>query len=306
VDPAALLEGMREVLGQTLGPGVTVRVEAPAGLPPLLADKGQLETVLINLATNARDAMPDGGELTFAAALETVAPTPAPNAALTAGPYVRLSVTDTGMGMPPDMLARVVEPFFTTKGEGKGTGLGLALAKGFAEQSGGALHIDSAPGRGTTVALWFPLAPVVAASPRARRAIEPPAAAQRRRARILLVDDEPIVRELTAEQLRGLGLTVLAVTSGPAALALLDSGEPVDLMISDLGMPGMDGLALIREARRRRNGLPAILLTGSLGAAPEQAAGDSVTVVRKPVTAAQLAERLATALDGAADARGAR
>lgn len=301
VDPAALFGGLREVLDQTLGAAIEVRVEAPADLPPLLADKSQLETVLINLATNARDAMPDGGVLTFAAALETVQTAGAAKTALTTGPYVRLSVTDTGVGMPREMLARVTEPFFTTKGEGKGTGLGLAMAKGFAEQSGGALQIESAPGQGTAVTLWFPLAPATVSPAGRKPTAAAPAAAGRRRAHILLVDDEDIVREVTAEQLREQGFTVVPVSSGPAALALLDAGEAADLMISDLGMPGMDGVALLREAQQRRSGLPVILLTGSPDDAAEQAAsGDGFALVRKPVTGEQLAERATTLLDGAA------
>jgi PAS domain S-box-containing protein len=297
LDPAALLGGLREVLRSTLAAGVEVRVEAPAGLPSLLADKGQLETVLINLATNARDAMPEGGVLTFAAALATRED--AADVSLPPGPHVRLSVMDTGAGMPPEVLARVTEPFFTTKAEGEGTGLGLALAKGFAEQSGGGLPIESAPGRGTTVALWFPLAPATA-SPPSGKATEASAAARGRRARILLVDDDPMVRDLTALQLWDGGFVVLPVSSGAAALALLDAGEAVDLLISDLKMADMDGLTLIGGAQLRRKGLPAILLTGSPDTAAEQAAGQGgFDMLRKPVTPEQLAERLAKALEGA-------
>ncbi len=299
VPTAPLLHGMLEMLRHTLGAAIEVRVEAAAELPPLLADRSQLETVLVNLATNARDAMPDGGVLTFTAAPEirsgNVAAAPSGPDALPEGRYVRLTVTDTGSGIPGEVLARVAEPFFTTKGQGKGTGLGLAMAKGFSEQSGGALNIESAPGRGTTVSLWFP----AGANETGNDAAE--ATTERRdtvgpRVRVLLVDDDEIVREILAEQLESSNLLVLPVESGAAAISLLDAGERVDVLVSDFSMPGMDGLSVISEAKRRRPGLPAVLLTGYATKAAELAAdgetSGAFTLLRKPVTAAQLAERI--------------
>ena len=158
VDPTALLEGLEGVLAHSLGaPDLRVRVEAEPGLPPVLADQGELETVLVNLATNARDAMPRGGTFAVAAAVEAVAAGAAPHpAGLRPGRYVRLSAADTGTGMDAETLARAAEPFFTTKPEGKGTGLGLAMAREFAEQAGGGFALASEPGRGTTVTLWLP------------------------------------------------------------------------------------------------------------------------------------------------------
>jgi len=302
VDPAALLTDLREVLTHTLGAGIGVRVTVPPGLPPLLADKSQLETVLINLATNARDAMAGNGTLSLAGAVE---PLPRDNApgypdTLKPGTYLRLSVTDTGTGMTPDVLARVTEPFFTTKAQGTGTGLGLAMAKGFAEQSGGGLHIESAPGRGTTVMLWFPLAtgiPVAARAPDRDDAMN-----ETGHARLLVVDDEPLVREILTEELAAAGYAVLAAPDSPTALALLDAGEAVDLLVSDLSMPGMDGVSLIREAQRRQPRLPAILLTGFATNAAEIAVGDAVsgtfTLLRKPIEGRILAERVAVLLAG--------
>jgi signal transduction histidine kinase len=155
VDPDDLLQGLRAILIPSLTACIEVRVEPTAALPPLLADRAQLETALINLATNARDAMPDGGTLSFSAAEERVEAGDAP-ARLAAGRYVRLCVRDTGMGIPPAMLARVQEPFFTTKPDGAGTGLGLSMVKDFAERSGGGFAIASVPGEGTMVTLWFP------------------------------------------------------------------------------------------------------------------------------------------------------
>ena len=158
VDAAALLEDLEEVLAHTMAaPGLQLRVEAEPGLPPVLADRGELETVLVNLATNARDAMPKGGTLTLAAAAETVAEGAAAHpAGLGPGRYVRLSAADTGAGMDAATLARAAEPFFTTKPEGKGLGLGLAMAGEFAEQAGGGFAVASEPGRGTTVTVWLP------------------------------------------------------------------------------------------------------------------------------------------------------
>lgn len=156
IDAAALLAGVQEVLRHTLDSAIAVHVKAVPGLQRLLADKQQLETVLLNLAANARDAMPDGGALTLDAVGEAVPDGAAPTAGLAPGRYIRLSVVDTGAGMSAATLARVAEPFFTTKSAGKGTGLGLSMAKGFAEQSGGQLAIESRPGYGTMVTVWLP------------------------------------------------------------------------------------------------------------------------------------------------------
>jgi PAS domain S-box-containing protein len=304
VDAATLLTDMREIFMHTLGAGVGVRVEARPGLPPLLADKGQLETVLINLAANGRDAMTGNGMLTLAAGLDVLRQDRVLTLAgtLKAGQYIRLSVSDTGTGITPEVLARVTEPFFTTKAQGKGTGLGLAMARGFAEQSGGGLGIDSEPGRGTTVSVWLPVA--VGAVVSERTAPEPATPAWAGpRAAVLLVDDEPIVRELTAEGLEGAGYSVVLADSGPAALDLLDRGQDVDVLVSDLSMPGMNGIAVIREAQRRRPGLRAILLTGFAGNAAELAIGGAVSgtfsLLRKPVTAEHLGERISVLLEGA-------
>jgi PAS domain S-box-containing protein len=307
VDAAALLGGVRDILGHTLGGTVEVRVEAEPGLPMLLADKGQLETVLVNLATNARDAMPSGGTLTFSAALAVAdrdgsSPQAGRLAPLKAGRYVRLSAVDTGEGMTPEILAHVTEPFFTTKQQGRGTGLGLAMAKGFAEQSGGALGIESTPARGTTVTLWLPVTAQPQAAVPVGRDDGGPARGDRR-ARILLVDDDPIVREVTAEQLEAEGYAVLVAESGAAALEALDAGETVDLVVSDLSMPGLDGIAVIREAQRRKTGLPAILLTGFATDAAELAVGGALSgtfsLLRKPVMAEQISERVETLLETA-------
>jgi signal transduction histidine kinase/CheY-like chemotaxis protein len=305
VDAAALLAGMVEIFAYTLGRGIEVRMEVAPGLPRLLADKGQLETVLINLATNARDAMQGMGTLILAAAAETLAQESGPRHPITlkAGDYVRLAVTDTGIGMDAETLPRALEPFFTTKPVGRGTGLGLSIAQGFADQSGGGLHIESIPGRGTTVTLWLPIATEL--EPQAAASNDPGADADvtSEHACVLVVDDDDAVREIVAEQLEMLGYGVLPARSGSEALALLEEGERVGLILSDLSMPGMDGITLIREAQRRQPGLPAILLTGfaTQGAelALKGATGDSFSVLLKPVRAQLLADRVAVLLENA-------
>ncbi len=308
VDPAALLNDLREMLAHTVGADITVRLELARPDPQnLRADKGQLETVLVNLATNARDAMPQGGTLTLSACDEVI---PArlggqdAAALLAPGRYVRLAVSDTGEGMTPAVLARAAEPFFTTKAHGKGTGLGLAMARGFAEQSGGALAIQSAPAAGTTVTLWLPAACTAAAAPGPAA----PALAPAPR-RILVVDDEALVREVVAQGLGELGFVTFRAADGATALAMLDAGAELDLLLTDHAMPGMDGVTLVREARLRRPDLPAILLTGNADSqvetklALEGVVSGAFSLMRKPVSAEQLAERMEALLERMSAAR---
>ena len=294
IDPAGLLDSLRDVLAQTLGSPITVRVETGSQLPAVMADRGQLETVLVNLATNARDAMPGGGTLTLAAAAEEVPAAPGHPAGLQPGEYVRLAVTDTGTGMDRTTLDHALEPFFTTKSQDKGTGLGLSMAKGFAEQSGGTLAIESAPGRGTTVTLWLPVADMLTEAVRVRPGLA--AAGGLARALVLVVEDEDTVREMLVASLEAAGFAVLAASNGAEALALLEAEEAVDALISDLSMPGMGGLAVIREAHVRRPGLPAVLLTGYAGEAAHLAVSGALpgafSLLRKPVSIAQLVDRI--------------
>lgn len=288
IAPAALLGGLREMIAPVLGSAMRLEVVCADGLPPVLADRGQLETVLVNLAVNARDAMPEGGRLEVSACQEVVAPREEHPAALKPGPYLRLAVADSGQGMDAATLARATEPFFTTKAKGKGTGLGLAMARGFAEQSGGGLAIESAPGQGTTVTLWLPAGDALPAQARA------PAATVASARHILLVDDDGLVRETVAAQLGDAGYTVATASGGEAALEMLGGQAPPELLLTDFSMPGMNGLALIRAARLRRPGLPAILLTGYAGEAEELAAGlpERFALLRKPTSQAELVARI--------------
>ncbi|HSU04111.1 MAG TPA: PAS domain-containing protein, partial [Acetobacteraceae bacterium] len=301
IDAGPLLDGMREILTHTLGAAITIRVEPEPGLPALFVDRGQLETVLVNLATNARDAMPEGGTLRLIAASRAVAEGARSTGDLPAGRYVSITVADTGIGMDRATLARASEPFFTTKRQGEGTGLGLAMARGFAEQSGGTMRIDSRPGRGTRVTLWLPQAePAEAPAPTTQTEDAAPAI---RTVRILLVDDDTLVREILCAQLEDFGYAVVGVEDGAAALAWLNTGAEVDCLVADLSMPGMDGLALIRESQRRRPRLACILLTGFAGdsaaLAVSGAVSGSFSLLRKPVQGLQLIDRIAMLLEAA-------
>ncbi|HWX49039.1 MAG TPA: response regulator [Roseomonas sp.] len=303
IDPVMLLNSLREVLAHTLGADTRVRIEAAPALPMLFADRGQLETVLVNLAVNGRDAMAalGGGTLTLSATAEEIPPGQEHGPCPAPGAYLRLAVADTGTGMDPAVLARAAEPFFTTKPKGKGTGLGLAMAKGFAEQSGGALEIESEPGRGTVVTLWLPRARAGAhAGPTPAAEASLPAVGAVR-GRILVVDDAPQVRAVLAANLRDRGHWVEEAEDGPAALARFDSPQAFDTVVTDLAMPGMDGLELLRELRGRRPRLPALLVTGYAGDldaarfAAATAEGPLV-LLRKPAAPDDLANHVAALL----------
>jgi signal transduction histidine kinase/ActR/RegA family two-component response regulator len=291
-----VLAGLHEVLTHTLGAEIEVRIKAAHPLPPILTDKWQLETVLVNLSVNARDAMAPrgGGTLTLSAREESILSNAAPEHGPKPGTYIRISVQDTGLGMDTATLARATEPFFTTKSDSKGTGLGLAMAKGFVEQSGGALRITSERGLGTMVTLWLPCAGTGAQRPPPART-EPAqdnetTPAHVRGLRVLLVDDEVLVRDALADDLAALGWTVVTAGTGAEALSHLDQPETLDLLVTDLAMPGMNGLALIRAARERRPRLPALLLTGHAGDAHAELldlaeANGPFAMLRKPAHA---------------------
>jgi signal transduction histidine kinase len=292
-----LLAGLREVLAATLGANIVVKVVASQDLPKIRAHRAQLETVLVNLATNARDAMPFGGIVTISASAEAVTEQ-APVVNLPPGLYVSLAVFDTGEGMSAETLARAAEPFFTTKPLGQGTGLGLSMARGFAEECGGKLEIASEPGHGTKITLWLP-APehaIGAKGPVAPEAVLARSSSYDRPMRLLLVDDEPTVREVLATELRDEGYEVLAAEDGDAALDLLNRGAAIDVLITDLTMPGMDGIALIREVQRCHGYVPAILLTGYAGDDAALALDVTFTLLRKPLSGAELAAQVAALL----------
>ncbi|MBC7636589.1 MAG: response regulator [Acetobacteraceae bacterium] len=296
VEAEPLLENLREILTPTLGATIALYVAIAPDPPALLADKAQLETVLINLAVNSRDAMPDGGVLTIAWNPVTVAVGDDRFAGLNGGDYIQVDLSDTGEGMDDVTLRRASEPFFTTKPVGQGTGLGLAMARGFAEQSGGGFAIASELGQGTCVTLWFPQATEDReVSVEQDAALVVPGAP----VRVLLVDDDPSVREIVAQQFEDLGYVVSQASNGFEALNKIETGERPDLLVTDYSMPGMNGLMVIEEVRRLQPHLPALLLTGFADAAIRLKLDDiqdtSILLLRKPVTADELIHQ-ATAL----------
>ncbi|MBP2290993.1 hybrid sensor histidine kinase/response regulator [Azospirillum rugosum] len=259
VDLNALVTGMRDLIDRSVGEAVEVALELGGGLWTARADANQLENALLNLAINARDAMPDGGRLTIATANVHVAPGDG-NAELKAGDHVMLAVSDTGVGMPPDVLSRAFEPFFTTKPIGQGTGLGLSQLYGFVHQSDGHIRIDSEEGRGTTVTIWLPRGSGTAAERPEPCAVAPlPTAA---RGTVLVVEDEAIVRMLLVEALAEQGFTVLEAEDGNAAAAILASAKDIDLLATDVGLPGLNGRQLAEMARAQRPELKVLFLTG--------------------------------------------
>jgi PAS domain S-box-containing protein len=276
---------MQTLLRHTIGRGVTIETMFDAEAGYGRCDPNQLENAILNLAINARDAMPDGGTLTISTQRVEVGEA----ADHPAGAYVRVRVADTGEGMAPAVLARATEPFFSTKPLGRGTGLGLAQVYGIAQQSGGTLRIDSAPGEGTRVDILLPA--VDAPLPEAGGAEDDPAAARgtRASARVLVIDDDPDVRSFLIESLEGLGHVVASAESGEEGLARLESW-PSDLALIDYAMPGMNGADVARAVRAILPDLPIVFVTGYAESEQLEAAlGHDVPVLRKPFTLADLA-----------------
>ncbi|MCK0196540.1 PAS domain S-box protein [Ancylobacter sp. 6x-1] len=269
VDVPELVLGMADLLRRSIGPTVRIEMRFPLGLPLARADANQLELALLNLAVNARDAMPGGGtivigarEVEIGSGDELAGDPAAEGPVLAPGRYFCLSITDSGEGMDEDTLARATEPFFTTKGVGKGTGLGLAMVHGLAAQSGGRLVMSSVRGEGTTAEIFLPIAIV---EPAAEPEIEVVATSQMpdgQGVRVLVVDDDVLVLTSTAAMLEDLGYTVTEASSGMEALRFIDAGAPFDVVLTDQAMPGMTGLQLVAAIRERRPTLPAVLGTG--------------------------------------------
>lgn len=288
VDVGGLIRGMEDLVSRSLGPQIALSVEAPSGLPAALIDPNQLELAILNLAVNARDAMPDGGSLSIRLGQDTAAPSQ-PD-----GRYLRVEVADTGVGMDPATLARAVEPFFTTKGVGRGTGLGLSSVHGMAVQSGGAFRLESAPGQGTTAILWLPAAEGEAEAAADGEAASPRAAAGS--ATVLLVDDEDLVRLGTAEMLSEAGYRVVQAASADQALQMVRSGLGFDALITDYAMPGMTGADLAREVRALRPETPVLMITGYASLTDVQTEG--LPRLAKPFRQTDLAAAVAEVLEG--------
>jgi signal transduction histidine kinase/CheY-like chemotaxis protein len=290
VDLGALVASIEDLLQRTVGPAIRLEIATDASLAPALVDANQVELAILNLAINARDAMPVGGTLCISLHNRRADYSSPPG--LTAGDYVLVSISDTGTGMDDATLAQACDPFFTTKEVGSGSGLGLPMVQGFAGQSGGAVQIRSKLGEGTTVEIWLP------------QAVEPPlgtssanpsgSAISQGMANILLCDDDHDVRRFLSELLKSDGYTVHEASTPEGAFRILEDGAAVDLLIVDYAMPEINGMEIIRRAWRKRPSLRTLLITGDAGAAGIDAAG--APLLRKPFRPAEFSQTVATLL----------
>jgi len=302
---AELLPDMRRLLDRVLGEHLELRVELPAGLPPVMADAGQLEQVLLNLSVNARDAMSGGGRLRITARLALGKEVrPSAEAGAPRG-FVRLSVEDDGPGMTAEVKARLFEPFFTTKPRGEGTGIGLATVQGIVEQHGGWVEVESEVGQGSTFHLFLPVAD---APPVPRRMTPAPGRVRGGKETLLLAEDDPLVRYTAAKVLHRLGYEVLVARDGQEALQLLQrEGARVSLLVTDVVMPGLSGPDLAMRGLQLRPELRILYLSGypQVFVDDEGVIGDGVELLRKPFTPDLLGERVRRLLDQASPSTGA-
>jgi PAS domain S-box-containing protein len=295
-----LVTGMEDLIRRTMGPAVVIEVVGAAGLWPTLVDPPQLENALLNLCINARDAMPNGGRLTIETANRWLDQRAASERDLPPGQYISLCISDTGTGMTPDIIAKAFDPFFTTKPLGQGTGLGLSMIYGFVRQSGGTARIYSEPGQGTMVCLYLPRyrgeADVAQAMPDLH---EPPQAGQGET--VLVVDDEPTIRMLVTDVLRDLNYNAIEAADGPAGLRILQSGARVDLLVTDVGLPGgLNGRQMADAAQLARPDLKVLFITGY---AENALVGHGyleggMHVMTKPFTIEALANRIKDLIGG--------
>jgi CheY-like chemotaxis protein len=300
VDAAEAVREVVSLIGRSLPIEIRVDQLLSEGLWPLQVDTAHFGAALLNLAMNARDAMPEGGTLRFTAENVTLSGTPN----LLSGEFVAITVEDTGVGIPQEVLVRIFEPFFTTKPLGKGTGLGLSLVHGFAEQAGGSVVVSSRVGMGTRFTLYLPRAEPNSTKGMAERSARLSLhGSNSGTLRVLVVDDDPAVGRLTVGMLEGAGHAAVSTINSMSALALLEGGQPCDLLLSDVVMPsGMNGIELGREARRRWPTLPILLATGF--AVERVALGSEFLVLHKPFTAIELNQAMARVLAAERNMRG--
>jgi len=287
VDISALLGGMRDLISSSVGPTIDLHLRHDPDLPSAVIDPNQLELAILNLCVNARDAMPDGGPLTILAEELAIGPGSSPK--LKPGLYVRVSVIDAGSGMDSETLARAVEPFYSTKEVGRGTGLGLSMVHGLAAQLGGALELTSAPVEGTRVDLYLPVVEDIAPAERGPPSDAVPAIG--RQLRVLLIDDEELVRTATAEMIRDLGHSVVEASGAADALAQLDRGLGIDVVVTDYKMPGIDGGEVARRIAQTHPDTPVLLITGYAGPADDMI---DLPRLAKPFGQAEIAAALAS------------
>lgn len=289
VEIPALVHGISGLLRSSLGPSVVLETRFPPQIEPIMADVNQLELAVLNLATNARDAMPEGGRITISTRTEEEHNVNRPP--LAAGRYVCLSVTDNGEGMDDETLRSAMDPFFTTKGVGKGTGLGLSMVHGFIEQLGGRFVLKSQKGQGTTAELWLPVATSVT---RSAAEVEQFEAQEVKRLCVLVVDDDNLVLTSTSLLLEDLGHRVISATSGAQALQLFQGDQSIDLVITDMAMPQMNGAQLADAIRLLKPQVPIILATGYAERLDGIAAG--LPKLSKPFTQINLVEVIASTM----------
>ncbi|WP_440856808.1 PAS domain-containing protein [Pseudomonas syringae] len=261
-DVNGLIHDMEELIARTVGPEIDIKVVAQNDLWPALIDHAQLESSLLNLCLNARDAMPNGGRIIIETANASLEECTDPDHGIPAGEHLSIRVTDTGIGMSPDIAAKAFEPFFTTKAIGAGTGLGLSMVYGFVRQSGGQIRVESIEGQGTSVVMHLPRH----TAENAPRSVEPEVIEEpphHTGETVLIVDDEPSVRMLVAEVISGLGYNCLEAADAQSGLQILQSDTRIDLLISDIGLPGgMNGREMADAAGDCRPGLPTLFITG--------------------------------------------
>jgi len=284
-----LIEGMHDLLGGSLGGLVTIETHLAPEAPAACVDPDQLELAILNLCINARDAMPEGGRIVVGTGVLTIDDDPD----LAPGSYMSIEIADSGSGIAPEILARVCEPFFTTKSVGQGTGLGLAMVFGLAQQSAGRLRIESAPGSGTRVQIVLPRADAASPAEANAAATALPAI---RPARILVVDDDAEVRHVTASFLSSFGYNESEAADGSTAVSLLEQNA-FDLVVADLAMPGMTGVELAEIVRARWAEIPVLIVTGHAEAIPIP---PDLPVLRKPFESVDLAAEVSRLLDHAA------
>ncbi len=313
VDLGAQVAGMASLLERTLGGAIRIRIDRDDAMPPALVDPHQFDIALLNLAINARDAMPDGGTLTIAVTSlsvgtekdtgtgDRISPVLAPS--LAPGGYVAVTVRDSGTGMPAEVLARACDPFFTTKPVGQGSGLGLSMVHGLTAQSGGGMRLESHPGLGTAVTLYLPHAPVDSGSDTPDETAagnQPPmqSAAPSPAVRVLLVEDDALVRMANAAVLDEAGIMVSEAATGEEALALLEADQGIGVLVTDFAMPGMTGADLTRLVRRHRPDLPVLIVTGYAEKAVLQDLGrePGIRILSKPIPPAALIGHIMAAI----------
>jgi signal transduction histidine kinase/response regulator RpfG family c-di-GMP phosphodiesterase len=290
-DINALVRSLSDLLHRAVNENVSVAIETKDGIPAALVDANQLESAILNLVINARDAMPQGGELTVeTSAVDLDKAYCEAHPGIAPGPYVVIAVSDTGVGMTPELIEKAFDPFFTTKPLGQGTGLGLSMVYGFARQSNGQVRIHSAPGQGTSVKIYLPAAEQAAI----QTADRPESSPQGRGQAVLLVEDDPSVRLLIGEVLSELGYRAIEASDANAAIKVLESSQAIDMMISDVGLPGMNGRQLAEVAREHHPTVPILFVTGYAENAAIRAGflGTNMAMISKPFQVEELAAKI--------------